>query len=123
MTSEMEPLLLQLIEPMTRLFELLECYDTDQLSQEARDEGITRDTLPAYLHAVDVRVRELQLRAKKCVELRAGAEPSEQEDTLRAFVDKLKLYDAPRHATTSGMKPKVMSQVGRLETLLVDADG
>lgn len=117
LTQEIEPTVDALLEPVGSLFHLLNLYESDQLSHEAGVAGLTRETLCDHMHAVDIGVRALQLRAQSLLEKRGGA-ASESLEVLRLFVRNLHLSSAPQ-LDSAQMRTAVLQQVARMETLIM----
>jgi hypothetical protein len=113
-TSELEPTVDSLLDPIGRLFDELDCYESDQLPPAAGVSGLTCETLCDHVHTVDVAVRALQLRALQVVERRRADAP----DVLHGFVRNVHLRSAPV-LDTAHMRASVLQQVARMETLIM----
>jgi len=113
-TSELEPVIKELVGPVERIFDMLDCSDTDQLSPYDLQTGVTMESIADYMHAIDVRVRELQLRAKKLC-THCGEDVSQAIDNFAAAID---LVKPPETLPYRKLRSEVLQQVARIETLL-----
>lgn len=73
-----------MVGPVGRLVDLADVDETN-LSERAQRLGVQVGTLADYVHAIDMNVRELQLKASILAHKQAKAEPSSTGDLLTAF--------------------------------------
>lgn len=113
----LEPRLDRLVEPVGKIFDLLDLYESEQLPAVAGINGLTRETLCDHMHTVDVGVRELQLRAQALV----GKRGDEVGEILRLFAQSLHLPQAAP-VDTAALRASVLQQVGRMELMITGYD-
>lgn len=111
--AEFEPVIEALLDPIGRMFDKLQCYESEHVPSEALVVGLKRETLCDYVHGVDVAIRAEQFRAKRLIAQRGDG----ANEVLRAFVGTLRLGAEAKAGDDSVMRTAVLQQVARMEML------